>query len=547
MYQEGKNIENNVRMWLEQYSGSEVCLANELCDRHAVIPERVCLFYEAATGYNMKLTYAELSRYSIQAAGFLKENGVRKGDRVAVMLPKTPEFVIIALAIWRLGAILVPLFTAFGVEALQYRLDDSHARVLVINANNRHKVTGDLGETAVVVVAGSNGRGMRQGDYSFWSEIEQAEPYAGREVLDGDETMLILYTSGTMGPAKGCEMPVKSLAAFKAYMRYGLDVRDDDMFWNMADPGWAYGLYYNVIGSLLLGKAMLFYNGNFDAPVIYKILEKYRVTNWTGAPTAYKQMAALDKSLVPKNRLNLRVISSAGEPLNPSLIKWAKETFGVSIYDHYGQSEGGMMANNHHHSELDGEIKPVSMGKAMPGYKIVLLNDKEMPAECGHEGEMAIDLAHSPLFCFRRYWNDQKSTAGRYTADGRYYLTGDMARMDEEGYIYYIGRKDEIILSSGYRIGPFEVENVIMHHYAVADVAVVGVPDEMRGEIIKAFIVLKLKYPKNEDMKMEIKFFVKKYLSGHAYPREIQFVDWIPRTSNGKIQRMHLKGEQGKR
>ncbi|MEW5898690.1 MAG: AMP-binding protein [Bacillota bacterium] len=536
-----KSIQDVVLAWLKEYGGKNISVAHFLCDRHAQVPEKIALFYESAHGESAKFTFAELREYSSKLAAFLQKLGVQKGDRVAVMLPKTPELIISSLATWRLGAIYVPLFTAFGPDAISYRLQDSQACLVITDAGNRTKLTGASIPVTVITVAGPGGAGIEKGDFSFWHELESGKPLSDPVSVCGDDLMILLYTSGTTGNPKGVEIPVRALASFEAYMRFGLDLREDDMYWNLADPGWAYGLYYNLMGPLLLGKATLFYNAPFTPLGTYKILEKYRVTNFAAAPTAYRAIIAAGDDLARQVRLSLRVASSAGEPLNPKVISWTKEMWGVPVYDHFGQTELGMVVNNHHLPELEVEIKPGSMGKSMPGFRMVVVDREGRELGPKQEGELAVDVAQSPLFWFRRYWNDEGRTKERFTANGRYYLTGDAASVDEDGYFFFTGRSDDIILSAGYRIGPFEVESALMQHEAVAEAAVVGKPDELRGEVVKAYVVLKPGFSAGDALAEELSRFVKKRLSAHEYPREIEFVEQLPKTPSGKIQRFLLR------
>ena len=531
------SIQDAVYDWLKVYGGKDVSVAHFLCDRHTQVPERIALFYESALGESAKYTFAELRELSSKLAAFLQALGVQKGDRVAVMLPKTPELVISCLANWRLGAVYVPLFTAFGPDAIGYRLQDSQARLVITDAGNRSKLT----DASVSVITVASGTGIDKGDFSFWHELESSKPLPNPVPVTGDDLMILLYTSGTTGNPKGVEIPVRALASFEAYMRFGLDLREDDMYWNLADPGWAYGLYYNLMGPLLLGKATLFYNTPFSPQGTYKILEKYRVTNFTAAPTAYRAIIAAGDDLAKRTKLSLRVASSAGEPLNPKVISWTKEMWGVPVYDHFGQTELGMVVNNHHLPELEAEIKPGSMGKSMPGFRMVVVDREGRELGPKQEGELAVDVAQSPLFWFRRYWNDEQRTRERFTVNGRYYLTGDAVSADEDGYFFFTGRSDDIILSAGYRIGPFEVESALMQHEAVAEAAVVGKPDELRGEVVKAYVVLKLGFYAGDALAEELSSFVKKRLSAHEYPREIEFVEQLPKTPSGKIQRFLLR------
>ncbi len=536
--------EEAVKTWLNEYGGSGVSPAHFLCDRHARIPEKIALFYEDATGKTLKLTFWELREFSAKMASVLQRLGIRKGDRVAALLPKTPELLITALAVWRLGAVYVPLFTAFGPDAIDLRASDSGSKIVVTNAAYRPKLNDAAcyrdGKIQVITVSDASGA-MEKGDYGFWSELEKAEPVEKVVPVDGEDMMIMLYTSGTTGSPKGVEVPVKALAAFHAYMEFGLDMREDDMYWNMADPGWAYGLYYNAIGPLLLGKSTLFFNAPFGAPEIFRVLSKYRVTNFASAPTAYRSLKAESEKIAGKFSLHIRVASSAGEPLNPEVIEWSKKVLGVPIHDHYGQTELGMAANNHHRQDLQRPIKLGSMGHSMPGFRMTVVDLEGREVEPGKEGIFAVDVKNSPLFWFRGYWNDQGRTAEKFVGNGRYCLAGDTVSVDADGYFYFSGRTDDIILCAGYRIGPFEVESALLKHPAVAEAAVVGKPDELRLEIIKAFVALKPGMVGTEQLAEELKLFVKTHLAAHQYPREVEFVDQLPKTPSGKVQRFLLR------
>jgi acetyl-CoA synthetase len=534
-----------INLWLDTYGGKGISAADFLCDRHALIPEKIALFYEDGDGNASKWTFRELKDLSSKMAGFLRSIGVGKGDRVAALLPKLPELVITTLAVWRLGAAYVPLFTAFGADAIDHRVGDSGTKVVVTNSVQRPKLsdteccTGDA--VSVVTIADACGRGVEKGDYSFWHELERAENFDPPEPVSGDDLLIMLYTSGTTGSPKGVEVPVKALASFQAYMEFGLDMREDDMYWNMADPGWAYGLYYNLVGPLLMGKSTLFYGGAFNPEDIFRILSKYRVTNFASAPTAYRALKAAGDKVAAKYPIHLRVASSAGEPLNPEVIEWSRKKMGIPIHDHFGQTELGMTANNHHREDLKKPLKMGSMGPSMPGFRMTVVDTDGKEMAPGEEGLFAADTENSPLCWFRGYWNDGARTKEKYVGNGRYCVAGDTVSMDEDGFFYFSGRSDDIILCAGYRIGPFEVESALIKHPAVAEAAVVGKPDELRGETIKAYVALNPGKTGDDDLADELKAFVKKHLAAHQYPREIEFVDQIPKTPSGKIQRFLLR------
>src|SRR5262245_42772793 len=525
-----------VAQWLDEYGWGRVSPAQLLCDRHP--PERTALFYEDAAGREERLTFGTLREQSASFAGLLRGLGVEAGDRVATLLPKSPELVIATLGLWRLGAVHVPLFTAFAAPAVAYRLDDCAASVVVTDAANRAKVAD--APLARVVAIESEGQPARAGDVPFRAALDRAEPVAEPVWVTGDDLLILVYTSGTTGHPKGVEVPVRALASMEAYMRFGLDVRPDDVFWNVADPGWAYGLYYALIGPLLMGHATLFYNAPFDAEATVRMLAKQGVTNLAAAPTVYRALRAAGQP-EPGVSLRLRAASSAGEPLNPDVVAWSEAALGVPIHDQYGQTEHGMVVNNHHAPGQAGEIRPGSMGQAMPGFRPVVVDAEGRELGPGQEGQLAIDWPASPLYWFRGYYKDPERTAERFTPDGRYYLTGDAASVDTDGYVFFSGRSDDLITSAGYRIGPFEVESPLIGHPAVAEAAAVGKPDALRGEVVKAFVVLKPGHAGSDELAAELSQFVKANLSAHAYPREIEFVAALPKTPSGKIQRFMLR------
>jgi acetyl-CoA synthetase len=528
--------------WLREYGGPQIPVAHLLCDRHAADPRRIAMRYEDATGREETFTFAELRDLSARFAGVLAGLGVVPGDRVATLLPKSPELVIAILGIWRLGCTHLSLFTAFGPDAVAYRLAHSGARVVVTDHANRLKIEQRGADLRVVTVA-SPGETVAPDDVPFRAALDTAQPVADPVVFGGDDTMIMIYTSGTTGQPKGVQFPARVLAWLASYVRLGLDLRDDDVYWNISDPGWSYGLVCGIVASLFAGHAALLVNARFDASATLRLLRKYRVTNFAAAPTVYRSLRTAEVG--PANatdRPRLRVATSGGEPLNAGLIAWASENLGTPILDHYGLTETAICVGNAAHPWLRRPVRPGSMGHPLPGYRIVVVDDAFREIGPGIVGQIAIDTERSPFLPFHGYFRDEARTAERY-GGGHYFLTGDLASYDADGYFTFSGRSDDIINSAGYRIGPFEVESALIAHPAVAEGAVVGKADDRRGEIVKAFVVLRPGYAPGDDLAVELGQFVKTRLAAHAYPREVAFVESLPKTPSGKVQRYLLRAE----
>ncbi len=511
--------------------GLNICY--ECCDRHAE-PDRVALLCESADGRSSVHTFAELSDLSAQFARSLRAQGVRPGERIACLLPRTPELVVTALGTWRAGAVYLPLFTAFGPKAIEYRLRRSGARLVVTDAANRPKLDGIEDLPTVLTVAGGEGRGSLEGDLDFWEEVLREETSFPPVMRASDDPFALLFTSGTTGQAKGVPVTAKALLHILAYMKYAVDLRPEDKFWNVADPGWAYGLFFSLIGPLLLGHPTLFYMGPFTAENAYRLLEKYEITNLAAAPTAYRLL--MGAGAARKFDCRLRAASSAGEPLNPEVIRWFAKHTGCPVRDHYGQTELGMVVCNFH--ALEHPVRPGSMGRPVPGFRVVALDAEWREVAPGGHGQLAIDITASPLYAFPGYWEEGRDSP---CFRGRYHLTGDIVEVGDDGCFTFMGRADDIILYAGYRIGPFDVESALLEHPAVAESAVVGKPDAERGEIVKAFVVLRPGHEPSADLATEIQQLVRERLSAHAYPREVEFVTELPKTPSGKIQRYLLR------
>lgn len=515
-----------------KYAGNTLRLAHLLCDRHADAGHDAppAMLHESAAGRSSRLTYSELSDYSRRFATVLQGLGVAKGTPVAILLPKGPEYLIATLALWRLGAIQVPLFTTFGHQAIGYRLKNSGASLIVSNSASRSRIP-DLAETSRVVMVEGEGGPVSQDDVPFWHALHAAQPLEADAPMDGEDIFILLYTVGDRETPRGLPVPVKALAGLEQNMLIGLDMRDDDIYWNIADPGWAAGLYYAVIGPLLLGRTILFCDGPFDVAQVYRVLVKYGVTNLLAAPGWYQEMREAEAAQPPPAALRLRVASSVGGALPAAIVDWAKQALGIDLHNQYGQAEIGLAVINHHAPALQRPGAAGSIGRPVPGLRVVVLDVKGREAATGSEGELAIDTEKSPLFWFKGYHHDADATAERFRHGGRYYLTGDLARIDAEGDVQYLGLMNDAISSAGYLIGPVEIERILASHPAVAEAAVVGRPDKLLGEVAKAFVVLKTGTDIGSGLARNIAEYVTARLGAHSYPPEIEFVSALPRPS----------------
>ncbi|NUS94165.1 MAG: AMP-binding protein [Nocardia sp.] len=535
----GTDPNTRVRELLDSYDRLDACAAELLCDRH---PADAVAFTVIDSDLSaVDLTFGELRARSERFAAALAGLGVGPGDQVATLMAKSVDLVVVLLGIWRRGAVHVPLFTAFAAPAIAFRLHASGASVVIADPDQAGKLApgGDM-------PAAPPWRTIVTGESDIPDTLRMDEPATGGAAeppaaVGGDGLLVQLFTSGTTGTPKGVPIPVRALASFHAYQEFALDVRPGDVFWNAADPGWAYGLYYAILGPLVSGTRSLLLHAGFSPALTWQVLDKFGVTNFSAAPTDYRALRAAE----PGNPVRLRRASSAGEPLTPEVVAWSAEHLGVAVRDHYGQTEHGMVICNAWHDDLDTAAPAGSMGRSLPGWECTVLSDTaDTEAPAGELGRIAVDAERSALLWFLGYLDAPERTAQRYTADGRWYLTGDAGSRDADGYFHFSARDDDVIIMAGYRIGPFDVESVLVLHDDVAEAAVVGMPDHLRGEVLEAFVVLRAGAAGNDRLEAELQTLVKEKFAAHAYPRRVHFVAALPKTPSGKVQRFLLRQQE---
>ena len=539
-----KNIAKRVNELIDKYSNSPNSVQYLLCDQYPPNKLAYKIINENMEEYN--LSYGELKTQSTLIANGLKKRGIKRGDRIATLMGKSKEYIVTLLAIWRIGAVHVPLFTAFSPPAITLRVNGSNSKIVFCDQKQQSKLkpSDDFVPQSKLDVITTASFEKTPNWADRWEDLLETNAPIEEEVgLDPDAAIIHIFTSGTTGEPKGVSLPVKALACIEAYAEFAYDLRQTDIFWNAADPGWAYGLYCGILATLTTGTPAILFEGGFSAQATIDIIEKQKITNFAAAPTVYRSLRADGVEISSRHRL--RCLSSAGEPLTPEINEWAKAFFGLSVHDHYGQTETSMVINNHHHPDLKTNLRDGSMGKVMPGWSAtVLKNDEDVPEEPGVPGRVAFIVSESPFSWFAGYVGNPKKSSEKFSKDGIYYLTGDTGSIDENGYFYFSTRDDDVIIMAGYRIGPFEVESALSTHKAVAECAVIATPDKVRGEVIEAFVVLMPGENKSEQLTKDLQKWVKRNFAAHAYPRHITYVEELPKTPSGKIQRFVLREQR---
>jgi acetyl-CoA synthetase len=491
-------------------------IAADVCDKHA--RTKPAMVWESFDGSIRELSWGELQDLANQAAHTLAACGVTRGDRVAVVLPPTPEAAATFFGVWKLGAILLSMSVLYGDDGIEHRLSDSGATLLVTDTGNAPRFD-RLGAPQMLVL----GSGTLAAASTDFVCVDTA----------ADDPAQLYYTSGTTGLAKGIVHAHRYILGHEEF-RYCHELRDGERFHGMGEWAWAAGIA-PLLGPWRLGALQCVYRrqGGFDPHKQLDFLSRHRVTNVFTTPTAMRSMMAVEDAGT-RYPLVFRRVCSAGEPLNPEAIRWFREQFGVTVLDYYGLTESYPLVANYPFLE----VREGSMGKPMPGWDVQLLDEDEQPVAAGERGEICLRSRSNPHYPLG-YWRNDEASAE--TFGGEWFHTKDAAVQDEDGYIWYVGRADDVIIAAGYRIGPFEVESACLEHAAVREAAVVASPDELRGNVVKAFVVLADGYEPSEALADEIKGHVRERLSAYAYPRRVEFVAELPKTLTGKIRRIELR------
>ncbi|MEF7556223.1 acetate--CoA ligase [Bacillus thuringiensis] len=515
-----------------------VNMAYEAIDKHAKSDRKnkVALYYQDGSRKE-KYTFKEMKDFSNKAGNVLKNYGdVEKGDRVFIFMPRSPELYFALLGAVKLGAIVGPLFEAFMEGAVRDRLEDSEAKVLITTPELLERVPlNDLPALKTVFLVGDN---VEEGGttVAFNPLFEQASKELHIEWLGREDGLILHYTSGSTGKPKGVLHAQNAMVQHYQTAKWVLDLKEDDVYWCTADPGWVTGTAYGIFAPWLVGASNVILGGRFSPEAWYEALQDYGVTVWYSAPTAFRMLMGAGQDAIKKYDLSqVRHVLSVGEPLNPEVIRWGMNAFGLRIHDTWWMTEtGGQVICNYPCME----IRPGSMGKPIPGVKAAIVDNEGNEVPPYTMGNLAIGKGWPAMM--RGIWNNKQKYES-YFMPGDWYVSGDSAYMDEDGYFWFQGRIDDVIMTSGERVGPFEVESKLIEHAAVAEAGVIGIPDPVRGEIIKAFIALRAGYEPSDELKEEIRQFVKKGLAAHAAPRQIEFRDKLPKTRSGKIMRRVLK------
>jgi acetyl-CoA synthetase len=523
-------------------------IAEVACRRWASDPARMAVLWEDESGERRSLTFAALAESANRLSNALAALGIARGDRVALMLPQRPEMVVSYIACFQMGAIAVPLSFLFGPEALEYRLRDSGAKAAIADPAtlaNLEPIRARLPELGTVIgVAGARAAAT----LAWEAVLERAAPDFILAETGPDDPATIIYTSGTTGPPKGTLLPHRALLGNLPGFEHSHDgfPQAEDLFWTPADWAWTGGLWDALMPTLYHGRPILGYRGRFEPDRALDLMARHGIRNTFLVPTALKMIMKAIPSPRSRHALRLRSLMSGGEAMGQAVFQWAREELCVTPNEIFGQTEINYIVGNSH---TLWPVKPGSMGRPYPGHRIAVIGEDGEELPRGAVGDVALartwlDGTQDPVF-FLGYWGNPEATAKKYS--GEWCRTGDEAAMDEDGYLWYQGRSDDVFKSAGYRIGPSEIENCLVKHDAVANAAVVPTPDATRGALVKAFVVLTPGQAATEALKDSIREHVKRHLAPYQQPREIEFVAELPMTTTGKVQRRVLREREARR
>jgi acetyl-CoA synthetase len=516
----------------ERYNIAKACCGQWAPDRN-----RFALYWEDESGAMAAYSFWDIQRAADRLSNALAGLGVRRGDRVALCLPQRPETAIAYVAIFQMGAIALPLSHLFGPDALEYRLNHAEASVALVEPTTLANLWAIRAKVPSLKHVVGVGGARESGVHAYEDLLQKASSSFSPVDTLAEDPSLIIYTSGTTGPPKGALKAHRVMIGNVPGFAHSHDFfpQRGDMFWSPADWAWTGGLMDALLPAWLFGVPILGYRGRFDPEKAYYLLEKYGVRNSFLFPTALKLMMKAVPEPRGKFDINLRSIMSAGESVGVTVIEWAREHLGVTINEMFGQTEINYVVGN---CQAAWPVKPGSIGRPYPGHRVAVIDENGAEVKRGELGEIAVHRAGDPVF-FLEYWKNPQATRDKYIGD--WGCTGDQGRMDEDGYLWYQGRSDDVIKSAGYRIGPAEIESCLVKHPAVANAAVIGKPDAARGAIVKAFIVLQAGHSPSPGLIEEIQKHVRGRLAPYEYPREIEFIDALPMTTTGKVQRKELR------
>ena len=507
----------------------------DICDKWADDAARLALIHEQRDGSATRYTFADIRRLSNQVANLFVSRGLRAGDRVGILLPQGPETAIAHVATYKAGAIVVPLFTLFGLDALRFRLKDAGIKVLITDTRSTGKIEqirADIPDLETVFCIDGSARGGEDFHAALGSMSEEFQPVQTR----ADDPALIIYTSGTTGPPKGALHAHRTLLGHLpgVEMSHNFLGEAGDLMWTPADWAWIGGLIDVLLPAWHHGIPVLAHRfEKFEPEAAFALIAKHKVRNVFLPPTALKMMRSVPNANA-RWKLDIRSLASGGESLGPELLQWGRDTFGLTINEFYGQTECNMVVSS---CEALFESKPGAIGKAAPGHDVEIVDDSGRPVPSGEIGNIAVRRPDPVMFL--GYWNNQDATQEKFIGD--WLITGDTGTKDAYGYLTFVGRNDDVITSAGYRIGPGPIEDCLIGHPAVRLAAVIGAPDEERTEIVKAFVVLKDGHTPSDALTRELQDHVRTRLAAHEYPRQVRYVDSLPMTTTGKIIRRELR------